>query len=191
MRREGTSLGILFIDLDGLKQINDTHGHEAGDAALVAIARAMQATTRKSTSSGDSEGMNSLWVDSVSPIPTASPNSPTESFRKVSGQIAQIGDTSIVLGCSIGIAISEPPDMEIDSIIHRADVALYGAKMTGRGRAVWLTPISQTRGFLSLILTLRQGGRPSRSKGDRDSAIAKQLWSRRWTDGTFIGEIED
>src|ERR1700693_3587027 len=45
---EGTSLGILFIDLDGLKQINDTHGHEAGDAALVAIARALETTTRKS-----------------------------------------------------------------------------------------------------------------------------------------------
>ena len=48
MHREGSSLGILFIDLDGLKQINDSHGHETGDAALLAIARAIEATTRKS-----------------------------------------------------------------------------------------------------------------------------------------------
>jgi predicted signal transduction protein with EAL and GGDEF domain len=55
----------------------------------------------------------------------------------VSGQIATIGDSTIAIGCSIGIAISEPSDLEIDSIIHRADVALYWAKMHGRGQAVW------------------------------------------------------
>jgi GGDEF domain-containing protein len=58
-------------------------------------------------------------------------------LRKASGQIVTIGDTKILVGCSIGIAISEPLDVEIDTIIRRADVALYSAKLNGRGQAVW------------------------------------------------------
>ncbi len=137
VHREGTSLGILFIDLDGLKQINDTHGHEAGDAALVAIARAIEATTRKSDIVGRLGGDEFIVGRLGEPNPSGLTQLADRILRKVSGQIANVGNTSIVVGCSIGIAISEPPDMEIDSIIHRADVALYGAKMHGRGRAVW------------------------------------------------------
>jgi len=137
VHREGTSLGILFIDLDGLKQINDTHGHEAGDAALVAIARALETTTRKSDAVARLGG-DEFVVGRLGPL---DPNGLTQLahriVKKVSGQIATIGDTSIVVGCSIGIAVSEPSDTEIDSIIHRADLALYWAKMHGRGQAVW------------------------------------------------------
>ena len=135
--RDGTSLGILFIDLDGLKQINDTHGHEAGDAALVAIARAIEATTRKSDVVGRLGGDEFMVgrfgernYDGITQLAD-------RILRKVTGQIVTIGETSIVVGCSIGIAVSEPTDKEIDSIIHRADVALYEAKMRGRGRTVW------------------------------------------------------
>src|ERR1700722_11275763 len=132
VHREGTSLGILFIDLDGLKQINDTHGHEAGDAALVAIARAINATTRKSDVVGRLGGDEFI----VGRLSGSDPNGLTQLadriLRKVSGQIARVGNISIVVGCSIGIAISESTDMEIDSVIHRADLALYGAKMRGR-----------------------------------------------------------
>jgi diguanylate cyclase (GGDEF)-like protein len=140
VHREGTSLGILFIDLDGLKQTNDTHGHEAGDAALVAIARAIEATTRKSDVVGRLGGdefivgrLGELNPDGLSQLAD-------RILRKVSGQIATIGNTTIVVGCSIGIAISDPLDLAIDSIIRRADVALYVAKMGGRGRAIWFDP---------------------------------------------------
>jgi diguanylate cyclase (GGDEF)-like protein len=136
-RREGSSLGVLFIDLDSLKQINDTHGHEAGDAALVAIARAIETTTRKSDIVGRLGGDEFI----VGRLSESDPDGLTQLadriLRYVSGQIVEIGDTKIVVGCSIGIAVSEPRDREIDSIIRRADVALYGAKMHGRGRAVW------------------------------------------------------
>ena len=140
VHREGNSLGILFIDLDGLKQMNDTHGHEAGDAALVTIARAIEATTRKSDLVGRLGGDEFI----VGRLSEHNPNGLTQLadriLRKVSGQVATIGSTSIVVGCSIGIAISGPADLEVDSIIHRADVALYGAKLHGRGQAVWFDP---------------------------------------------------
>jgi diguanylate cyclase (GGDEF)-like protein len=137
VHRQGTSLGVLFIDLDGLKQINDTHGHDAGDAALRAVAQAIEATTRKSDVVARLGGDEFI----VGRLGEHNPDGLTQLadriIRKASGQIATIGDTTVVVGCSIGIAISEPSDMEIDSIIHRADVALYGAKLHGRGRAVW------------------------------------------------------
>jgi diguanylate cyclase (GGDEF)-like protein len=137
VHRDGSSLGILFIDLDGLKQINDTHGHEAGDAALVAIARAIEATTRKSDVVARLGG-DEFIVSRLGPLnPDGLTRLADRIVKKVSGQIATIGDTSIVVGCSIGITISKPSDVEIDSIIHRADMALYWAKMHGRGQAVW------------------------------------------------------
>jgi diguanylate cyclase (GGDEF)-like protein len=137
VHREGTSLGILFIDLDGLKQINDVHGHEAGDVALMAIARTIESTTRKSDVVARLGGDEFI----VGRLGQRNPDGLTQLANrivgKVSEQIVVIGDTSIVVGCSVGIAISEPSDLKIDSIIHRADVALYWAKMHGRGRAAW------------------------------------------------------
>ncbi len=135
MHREGTSLGILFIDLDGLKQINDTHGHETGDAALVAIARAIEATTRKSDVVGRLGGDEFIVGRLGKPDADALTQLANRILRKVTGQIVEIGGTCIVVSCSIGISISGPSDTEVDSIIHRADVALYGAKMNGRGQA--------------------------------------------------------
>ena len=140
VHREGASLGILFIDLDGLKQINDTHGHEAGDAALVAIASAIEATTRKADVVGRIGGDEFIVGRLGVPDPQGLTELADRILRKVSGQIAQIGDTAIVIGCSIGIAVSGQADIEIDSIIHRADMALYRAKMHGRGQAVWFDP---------------------------------------------------
>jgi diguanylate cyclase (GGDEF)-like protein len=136
MHREGTSLGILFIDLDGLKQINDTHGHETGDAALLAIARAIEATTRKSDVVGRLGGDEFIVGRLGKPDANALTQLANRILRKVTGQIVEVGDTCIVVGCSIGIAISGPRDTEVDSIIHRADMALYRAKMNGRGQAV-------------------------------------------------------
>jgi diguanylate cyclase (GGDEF)-like protein len=136
-QREGTSLGVLFIDLDRLKQINDTYGHDAGDAALVAIARAIKAATRKSDIVARLGG-DEFIVGRLGPLNRADLTKLADRIvKKVSGQIATIGDLKLAVGCSIGIAISEPSDGEIDSIIHRADVGLYGAKMQGRGQAVW------------------------------------------------------
>jgi diguanylate cyclase (GGDEF)-like protein len=147
VHREGTSLGILFIDLDGLKQINDTHGHEAGDAALRSIARAIEATTRKSDVVARLGGDEFI----VGRLGEHNPDGLTQLadriIRKASGQIATIGDTTFVVGCSIGIAISEPSDREIDSIVHRADVALYRAKLHDRGQAVWFEADPDDDGF--------------------------------------------
>jgi diguanylate cyclase (GGDEF)-like protein len=136
MHREGTSLGILFIDLDGLKEINDSHGHETGDAALLAIARAIEATTRKSDIVGRLGGDEFIVGRLGRPDVNALTQLANRILRKVTGQIVETGDTCIVVGCSIGIAISGPLDMEVDPIIHRADLALYRAKMNGRGQAV-------------------------------------------------------
>ena len=137
VHREGTSLGILFIDLDGLKQINDSHSHEVGDMALVTIARAIEATTRKSDVVARLGGDEFIVSRTGRCDPQGLTQLADRIVRKVSGQVATIGQTTIVVGCSIGIAISEPTDSNIDSIIHRADVALHSAKMRGRGRAAW------------------------------------------------------
>ena len=108
VHREGTSLGILFIDLDGLKQINDAHGHEAGDAALLAVAGAIRATTRRS------DVMARLGGDEfiVGRLGEFNPDGLTQLadriIRQASGAVVTNDETEVVVGCSIGIASSEP-----------------------------------------------------------------------------------
>ena len=126
-RREGSSLGILFIDLDGLKQTNDPHGHEAGGLGqrrLWQSSVAINATTRKSDVVGRLGGDEFIVGRLGGPNPNGIAYTladPDPQFEECSGQIARVGNISIVVGCSIGIAMSESTDMEIDSVIHRAD----------------------------------------------------------------------
>jgi len=141
-RRDGSTLLALYVDLDGLKALNDTQGHAAGDEAIRRTADALAATTR------DADVVARLGGDEflvVGPVP---PNghSGVAAFadrvhRAVSDRVIELEDGSTVrLGCSVGVAVSCPDVASADSLVRAADVALYRAKEAGRGRVVWSTP---------------------------------------------------
>lgn len=127
-------LAILFIDLDELKKINDSLGHDGGDRALRGLAEALRATTRASdvvARFGGDEFVVGWLGNAGSDAPGLLASRIVEYVSKseVRGE-----DGKVRLGCSIGVARSDKFDITVDTIIERADRALYVAKANGRGR---------------------------------------------------------
>ncbi|MEN3305183.1 MAG: hypothetical protein V7603_1385 [Micromonosporaceae bacterium] len=146
MDRGDTALALLFIDLDRFKQVNDTFGHNAGDVLLVGVAERIQAAIRAcdvaARFGGDEFAVMLRGAVSV------------ENTRDVSARIiASLHQPFPVPGgtadidASIGIALVEGERVEAEQLLHRADVAMYQAKRTGRGRSVLFCadPISELR----------------------------------------------
>jgi diguanylate cyclase (GGDEF)-like protein len=131
------ALGLFFIDLDDLKQINDRYGHEAGDAAIVAVADALRSITR----GGDVVarfGGDEFIVGSVGPRGSSAPERlGRRMVERVASSKIDLHGTPLTIGCSVGAALSEPGDTNVDALIERADRALYLAKAAGRGQTRW------------------------------------------------------
>ena len=141
-RRDGGVLLALYIDLDGLKAVNDTYGHAAGDEAIRAAAAALTATTR------DGDVVARLGGDEfliAGPLPPGGRPGVDAVAERI---LAAVRDTTVPvddgdpvhLRCSIGVATSCPGIEDVDSLVRAADLALYQAKEAGRGRVVWFTP---------------------------------------------------
>ena len=130
-------LTVLFLDLDELKEINDSLGHDGGDEAIKAVAVALRAATRASDVIARYGGDEFIvgWLgsrDSQAPALLA-----TRIIELISDSVVEADGSSLKLGCSIGVAASEPYDRTVESLIERADHALYAAKAHGRGQVRW------------------------------------------------------
>jgi diguanylate cyclase (GGDEF)-like protein len=130
-------LTLFFIDLDDLKTINDSIGHDGGDVAIRAVAEALRLTTRASDVIARFGGDEFVvgWL--------GNPDSdvPEELAKRISAHVAQSEIASpggaVALACSIGVAVSESSDRTVETLIERADRALYEAKSDGRGQIRW------------------------------------------------------
>lgn len=126
-------LGLLFIDLDGFKQINDTLGHDIGDRLLVSIAQ------RLSNSLRGSDTVSRLGGDEFTVILRAIPNE--QVAAKVAEKIlASITEPIVLEGyttrvsASIGISIYPINSQDTEGMIRQADAAMYRAKHLGKNR---------------------------------------------------------
>ena len=135
-RRDHTTVMLLFIDLDGLKTINDTHGHKVGDDAIQLAALALRSATR------DGDVVARLGGDEFliagGPIHDHGDVQALADrlHRAVAESTLEADRLSVALQCSIGVALSEPGD-NVESLIHKADQALYSAKNEGRNQTRW------------------------------------------------------
>ena len=132
--RTGSRLAVLYCDLDHFKDVNDLYGHAAGDGVLVAVAAAIRGAVRDQdlvARLGGDEFV--VLLDGVRGVEDA-----TAVAKKVLAAVrvpTAIGESTVVPRASIGIALLEPGEGE-DSMMARADAALYAAKDAGRNRAV-------------------------------------------------------
>ena len=130
-RARGLPIALLFIDLDHFKQINDSHGHPAGDACLKAIIGPIQAELRQSDVIGRYGGEEFVVILSSADAAAAQPIA--ERIRQRVAEISVPGfGAPIHLTCSIGIATSEMLGVWGEHLIARADEAVYAAKRCGR-----------------------------------------------------------
>ncbi|MDE2598085.1 MAG: diguanylate cyclase [Rhodocyclaceae bacterium] len=129
-RRTGMGLALLLLDLDRFKDINDAHGHLAGDAVLKRMAEAIRTQLRDSDMVGRWGGEEFLVV-----LKRTDLNAATLVAEKIRQHVAETpviyGKDRIFLSCSIGIAVLRDGDTA-DSLLSRADHGLYAAKQGGR-----------------------------------------------------------
>ena len=133
-KRTGTPTSLLLLDLDHFKAINDKHGHAAGDAVLVAVAKTLQRESRV-------YDLVARWGGEEFII--ALPVTDAESARLVAERLreaianlvvkSQAGE-SMPLTVSVGTAQLEPGTESLDELVDRADRAMYRAKVGGRNR---------------------------------------------------------
>ncbi|MDH4873667.1 diguanylate cyclase [Pseudomonas sp. BN515] len=132
-----SSVGVMMIDLDHFKEINDTHGHSAGDAVLIAVAGRIQRCLRGSDLLGRLGGEEFAIL-----IPGRSAEELIAVAERIRHTVAdsKVGlpnHTSIPVTMSIGLVVVENGSgLSIERLLIEADLALYKAKNAGRNRVV-------------------------------------------------------
>jgi diguanylate cyclase (GGDEF)-like protein/PAS domain S-box-containing protein len=127
--RDGPSTGLLFLDLDGFKDVNDRFGHAAGDAVLAELAGRLRAAVRPSDTVARFGGDEFIVVAEAVDCPAASALG-----RRLAAAIARplvVAGAEHRLSASIGVALGHE---DSDALLAHADAAVYRAKAAGRGR---------------------------------------------------------
>lgn len=130
-RDKGSSLAMLFIDLDGFKTINDTFGHATGDALLKSAATRLHQGLRNSDLFGRFSGDEFIVVLRD----LAEPEDAGHVARKLIASLGQPlhrGETTLKVGASVGIAFLEDGREDFESLLRAADAAMHAAKEAGR-----------------------------------------------------------
>lgn len=132
-RRYGHALGIIVIDLDHFKQINDTYGHIGGDEVLRAISKRLSGCLRESDFIGRYGGEELVVLLTETTLESAQMTG--EKIRSViSAEPVVFGDISIPVTGSIGISILRPEHASCEELFAEADQAMYNSKNGGRNR---------------------------------------------------------
>jgi diguanylate cyclase (GGDEF)-like protein/PAS domain S-box-containing protein len=131
-RRHQTPLAVLFLDVDGFKSINDSLGHAIGDKLLQAIAVGLGKCLRQSDTCSRYSGDEFVVV-----LPEIEHDVDAAVVaRKLLAAAAgphHIGDRSVTVTASIGVALYPDHGQDADTLIAEADTAMYGAKRSGHG----------------------------------------------------------
>lgn len=138
-RRGHVQCAVMFIDLDHFKPINDTHGHHIGDAVLKEVAQRLRTCLRREDVVGRLGGDEFLAVLSHIEVPDGVTHAAANIVTRLSEPytISRLGKAEplkLETSPSIGISLFPDHGEDIDTLIQRADAAMYRAKATGRGR---------------------------------------------------------
>jgi diguanylate cyclase (GGDEF)-like protein/PAS domain S-box-containing protein len=138
-KRHDSLLGVLFIDLDHFKHVNDTLGHAGGDELLKETARRLQASVRP----GDTVARISGDEFAVLLGDLAHAEDAALVAQKILDRLAapvSIGGTEMFVSASVGIAAFPADGAEAESLLRAADAAMYRAKQAGRNAYQFFTP---------------------------------------------------
>ena len=139
-RRYGWNFGMLFLDVDNFKQVNDSYGHDTGDKVLRMVARTLGGKLRASDSLGRWGGEEFLAL--ISNTNADNLRATAERSRKlVALSSLQVKASRIEVTISVGATMVQAGDTP-DSLVERADRLMYQAKALGRNRVVCEAPLS-------------------------------------------------
>lgn len=164
--RRGQQLAVIYIDLDGFKQVNDTYGHDVGDQLLVAIAQRFERVLRNGDTVARLGGDEFVAVmidmaDTAKAIPLL------RRMLKLIAEPVLVNNLVLQVSASLGVAFyPQQEEVDADQLLRQADQAMYQAKLKGKNRYYFFDT-------------------------ERDRSLRGQLESQeRIADGMLNGELE-
>ncbi len=130
-RRYPRPLALLYMDLDNFKIINDTHGHQTGDAVLRLVADAMRSSVRTADIVGRLGGDEFAVL-----MPETDAQLANEAAKRLVAGLRNVFKGTPNVTASIGVVACTATDASTDDLLRRADQAMYDAKRMGKDRVV-------------------------------------------------------
>jgi diguanylate cyclase (GGDEF)-like protein len=134
-RHERSDVLLLYLDLDGFKDVNDAYGHATGDQLIRGVAAGLAALVGSEAKLARLGGDEFAIIMATQTIDSDAARL-TEDILRFFSEPFSIGDRMATVGCSIGVASSPRGLVAHEELVRRADMAMYRAKETGRGRCV-------------------------------------------------------
>jgi diguanylate cyclase (GGDEF)-like protein len=128
----GEALAVLCIDLDRFKAVNDTLGHPVGDELLRAVAQRLSECVRQTDLVARLGGDEFAIIQTGAPQPAAA-NALADRLVRVIAAPFDVAGYQVMVGASVGAALSPHDGLDPDELLKKADLALYNAKSEGRG----------------------------------------------------------
>lgn len=152
--RDGQMLGLLFIDLDGFKAVNDSRGHEVGDQLLVQVASRIASCLRESDTVSRLGG-DEFTVILARQIDPLDIQRVAEKIRMRLFEPIALSDGYVAqISCSIGVALCPQDTTNLDELLVHADNAMYESKRLGRNRISFSSEhIRQTAEFRQMVIS--------------------------------------
>ncbi|MDB5699650.1 MAG: hypothetical protein JWN69_2454 [Alphaproteobacteria bacterium] len=140
-RRSSEPLALLFVDLDGFKEVNDSLGHAQGDQILIKVANRLRAVVKDEVAHGNLlHPLIARLAGDEFTLLFPSIRTPQESERiaqRILGGLSEsfeLAGQKIAIGASIGVALCPDDGVDLTSLMKAADIAMYHAKASGRSQ---------------------------------------------------------
>ena len=133
-KRNNNQIAVLYLDLDGFKEVNDRYGHSVGDKLLIALSLKMKETLREGDTLARLGGDEFIAIlGNMDDISSALPI--MQRVLDVAGNPIEVDNTNIQVTVSIGVTFyPQRDDVDADQLIRQADSAMYQAKQSGKNR---------------------------------------------------------
>jgi diguanylate cyclase (GGDEF)-like protein/PAS domain S-box-containing protein len=189
-REDSTCTGVLYVDLDNFKSVNDTFGHTAGDEALTLVGERLRAANRDDDEIGRLGGDEFLLLLRGIPGPEVA----MSVAQRVCGSLrtsARLTSGTVELRASVGVACTQDEAMDAEELISRADLAMYRSKEQAKGLPVLATgpsndrlrkpgrkrrrhaPVRSTRDGGGQIEEIASEGREAMTRGEVEQRLAQ------------------
>jgi diguanylate cyclase (GGDEF)-like protein len=150
-RRHESLLAVLFVDIDHFKTINDTLGHDAGDQVLVQFAQRLRQCVRE-VDTVARQGGDEFIVLLTELRTGADAQQVAEKIMKAIAEPFVVNGSVLPVAASIGVAVYPDDDEDMETLVEKADLAMYAAKQRGKGASLRFLPSMQAPAYSSLIL---------------------------------------